>query len=97
MISSEGMIYLVHVKFRSSYNWDPDTINSIFLIAPTFVPAIFVHPSRNNPYIADLNLLNIGVNLLFKKRQHGLSLCILNLFQCSHRFISSLRKLQHLL
>jgi len=52
-ILSGVMIYLVHVKFRSSYNWDLDRINCVLFIVPTFLLALFVHPSLNNSYWAD--------------------------------------------
>jgi len=47
------MLYMIHERFRSTYNWDLDQINALVLIVPTSVLAIFVHPSLNNAFLAD--------------------------------------------
>jgi len=48
------MVYMVQMKYKSSYNWDLDRINCIYIIIPAFVGASLIHPALNNSYFGDI-------------------------------------------
>jgi len=54
VILSCFVIFMIAVKYRSSYTWDLDRVHSGLLIAPALVLAILIHPGLNNSYFIDI-------------------------------------------
>jgi len=48
------VIFMIAVKYKTSYNWDLDRINFAFLVPPAFILACLIHPGLNNSYFADI-------------------------------------------
>ncbi len=48
-------LYLITVKFKSSYNRDLDIVRSYYLIAVAFVVALVFHSNLNRNFFADFS------------------------------------------
>jgi len=48
------LVYMIAMRYKSSYNWDLDRVHCLILIVPALLAAILIHPGLNNSYFGDI-------------------------------------------